>query len=337
MVVVLRIYLDQNKWIDLARAASGHRTGERFVEALRSARTALSAENVSFPLDLYRYWETTKRQDDRSRNDVIDLMLELARQDTMALAQQILPSEVDAALKRRFGRPETPRLADVFGNGLRHIIRAGEHWPIINLETSSGEPITLPDRQRAAIQRAFDQAFEEALFRSAHRRDQTSGSSDHRTFDERYVDYENAIAANLKDRRLSGEMLEFAVRASDLGDIRSVVTESLVGIGETWDSFIALLGAEGVVEFMDDLPTRYVTNVMRSAKLRQDEQPWEANDFNDILALPVAAVYCDVVITERQWAHRLKMGKVEERFGTVVLSNTTELLTVLATTTEDRR
>lgn len=38
---------------------------------------------------------------------------------------------------------------------------------------------------------------------------------------------------------------------------------------------------------------------MRSAKRRQAEQKWEPNDFIDVLALPVAAVYCDVVITER--------------------------------------
>ncbi|GAB2817929.1 hypothetical protein GCM10027022_04900 [Alpinimonas psychrophila] len=45
-----------------------------------------------------------------------------------------------------------------------------------------------------------------------------------------------------------------------------------------------------VVRFIDDLLTWYVTNVMRSAKLRQTQQKWEPNGFNDIVALPVAAV-----------------------------------------------
>jgi hypothetical protein len=63
------------------------------------------------------------------------------------------------------------------------------------------------------------------------------------------------------------------------------------------EGFVAGALPGQLVTFIDDLPTRYVINVMRSAKLRQNEQKWERNDFNDIADLPVAAVYCDVVLT----------------------------------------
>ena len=67
-----------------------------------------------------------------------------------------------------------------------------------------------------------------------------------------------------------------------------------------------------------------------SAKLRQSEQKWELNDFNDIVALPVAAVYCDVVVTEKQWVHRLRQGKVGQRYDTTLLSDTAMLADLLA-------
>ncbi|GAA2964647.1 hypothetical protein [Microbacterium schleiferi] len=124
-------------------------------------------------------------------------------------------------------------------------------------------------------------------------------------------------------------MIDVAVRASDLGDIRPAVMEALEGVGLTWEGLIESLGPAGVVAFMDDLPTRYVTNVMRSAKLRQNQQKWELNDLNDILALPVAAVYCDVVVTEKQWAHRLTVGKIGTRYGTKVLRSVADLASIL--------
>jgi len=47
---MLRVYLDQNKWVDLARAATGHRDGVRFVDALAMCRASAAAGAASFPL-----------------------------------------------------------------------------------------------------------------------------------------------------------------------------------------------------------------------------------------------------------------------------------------------
>lgn|GEM_PF-5612017 len=44
---MLRVYLDQNKWIDLARAATGNPKGERFRDALDMCRAASAAKEAS--------------------------------------------------------------------------------------------------------------------------------------------------------------------------------------------------------------------------------------------------------------------------------------------------
>jgi len=120
-VCVLRIYLDQNKWVDLALAATGKPRGERFTDALAICRAGVASGTVSFPLDMYRYWETGKRRNDRSRNDVADVMRELSGQHTMAVPFGVLDQELDLALQRRFDRTEHPRQQQVFGVGMRHI------------------------------------------------------------------------------------------------------------------------------------------------------------------------------------------------------------------------
>lgn len=98
---MLRIYLDQSKSVHLARAATGHPRGGQFTDALAFARAGVTAGTVSFPLDMYRYWETSKRRDDHSRDDVVDTMLEVSNRHTMAL-----PFSTEGAGVRHWDAPD---------------------------------------------------------------------------------------------------------------------------------------------------------------------------------------------------------------------------------------
>ncbi|WP_230671686.1 hypothetical protein [Rathayibacter sp. Leaf248] len=325
---MLRIYLDQNKWVDLARAATGHRLGVRFSEALSEAREAVASGRASFPLDMYRYVETGRRRDDRSRNDVADVMAELSHQDTIARAHEVLPAEIDAALQRRFNHPTPPRQSTVFGRGLSHITAGAFSPPEFDLNWLLEDSASAPPSAAAFAKHTFERLYESRILR-ARLDDNDAAERAERELGQRYVDYEDSIRADLRQQGLSGDMLELAVHASDLRDIRPAVVDALARIDLAWDDLPATYSPSELMSFMDDLPTRYVTNVMRSSKLRQDEQRWEPNDFNDLLALPVAAVYCDVLLTEKQWIHRLRQGKVDERFSTVLLSNTSDLVEIL--------
>lgn len=327
---VLRVYLDQNKWIDLARAATGHPLGARFVDALVAARAAVAAEEASFPLDLYRYQETGKRRDDRSRRALADLMCDLSRQHTMARSHDLLPAEIDWALKRRFGRPVDSRRHPVFGEGLTHM--TGGHVRLTAFDASR-----LPDEipfgspeGLAELKRIYNGLVERELLRVGPDKMREVGfDPEDSSFAQRFVDFENSIGDAIREQGLSGGLLEVAVCASDLGGIQTAVTEALARIDITWNDFIDRSTPADLISFMDDLPTRYVTNVMRAAKLRQTQQRWEPNDFNDIVALPVAAVYCDVVVTEKQWVHRLRHGRVDRRYDTTLLSDTAQLVEIL--------
>lgn len=327
---MLRVYLDQNKWIDLARAATSHRLGESFVNTLALARIGVASRLVSFPLDLYRYWETSKRSDDQSRNDVVDVMRELSQQHTIAPSKHILYEELDIALQRRFGRPEHVRRRQVFGVGIKHITDNRIHWPKRDFGTLLDDGRSQPKGLRARLSHSHDQFIEEHLLRAGPQTINSAGV-DHAASDhgQRFVDYENAIAAAVALHGLRGDAIDQAVRAADLGDIRPAVTEALGNIGLDFDEFVSSSNPIDLMNFMDDLPTRYVTNVMRSAKHRHSQQSWEPNDFIDVLALPIAAVYCDVVITEKQWVHRMRHGGVERRYNTILLTDTADLVDVL--------
>jgi hypothetical protein len=326
---MLRVYLDENKWVDLARAATRHRLGERFRDALAMCRAGVASGAVSFPLDMYRYWETGKRGNERSRNEVVDVMRELSQQHTMAVPSGVLDQEIDLALQRRYGRPEQPRRQQVFGVGMRHISLGRMEWPELNLSTLPDGGASLPAGLRVQLQDAVAEFIEEELQRAGPDTFRQVGfehaSSDHA---QRFVDFENAVAATIAQHNLTGDAIDQAVRGTDFGDIRPAVADALERIGMTYEQFMANITVGELMSFIDDLPTRYVTNVMRSAKHRQT-QTWEPNDFIDILALPVAAVYCDVVVTEKQWVHQMRQGKVDERYNTRLLNDVADLVDVL--------
>lgn len=327
---MLRIYLDQNKWVDLARAATGHHHGQRFTDALAMCRASVATGTLSFPLDMYRYWETSKRGNDRSRNDVVDVMRELSRQHTMAVPFGVLDQELDLALQRRFGRPEHPRMQQVFGVGIRHISEGRLDWPELDLGSLPDGGASVPPGLRAQFENAMTEVLEEELLRAGPDSFSAVGfshaASDH---GQRFVAFENGVAATIAQHGLTGDAIDQAVRGTDFGDIRPPLVDALARIGMTYDQFMENVTVREIMSFIDDLPTRYVTNVMRSAKHRQAQQKWEPNDFIDILALPVAAVYCDVVVTEKQWIHRLRQGKVDQRYNTILLDDVADLTAML--------
>lgn len=327
---MLHIYLDQNKWVDLARAATGHPLGERFADALAMARAAVAAGEVSFPLDMYRYWETGKRGNDRSRNDVVDVMRELSQQQTMALPFGLLDSEIDNALRRRFGRPTDPRRTQVFGIGMRHIAEGRLEWPGLDLSALPGGGASVPAGMRAQLSEMLGEVIEDGLLRAGPATFRGVGF-DHAFSDhgQRFVEFENLVAAEIAKHKLTGDAIDVAVRGTDFSDIRPALTEALGRIGMTYEDLLVGTGPADLMRLIDDLPTRYVTNVLRSAKHRQTQQKWEPNDFIDIVALPVAAVYCNVVVTEKQWVHHMRRRKVDLRYETTIISDVADLVDVL--------
>ena len=68
---------------------------------------------------------------------------------------------------------------------------------------------------------------------------------------------------------------------------------------------------------------------LRTAKHRNRDSAWTANDIFDVDALSVGAAYCDVVVTERHAAHLLRQAGVQKQLGSVVLTDLDELVTHL--------
>jgi hypothetical protein len=322
---VLRVYLDQNKWIELARAAHGHRLGAPVQDVLDVARAAVAAGAVSFPLDVARYYETWKRGNFSSRQRLVETMLELSKLHSIAPSRVLLAHEIDTALQERFGGPAVP-LPQVFGVGVNHACGGGLGAFHADL------PPDLAPGLAAQIEAAFQQALEVGLLTGPP--DLTNLSPElaqvmaQMSQDQQFASGATELTDRLRAMGYSkGMKLDLAIVGTELGDILEPLVRGLLKHRVDPVAFLSQ-SPEELMAFVRDLPTRSLTSALRRDK-HSAEQTWEPNDLNDLVYLPVAAVHCDVVVTERQWVHRLNKADVTGRFGTVVFSDLRRLRNLL--------
>lgn len=117
---VITIYLDQMKWIDLARVESGHPRGVQFVEHLAAFRRAVDSGAMRFPLSIAHYYETGKQRDPTRRTQLAATMMELSRSLRIAPPHTIVPWEAYRAVAEILELPLSIANIRLFGDGAAH-------------------------------------------------------------------------------------------------------------------------------------------------------------------------------------------------------------------------
>ena len=123
---MVTVYLDQAKWIDLARAAHRRPGGGPYEFALKVARESVSLGVARFPLSVAHYIETWRHSNPARRRRLAETMSELSKHVTIAYPPALCDNELDAFLYRQFQVPVQPRRYPVFGRGIAHSRARGE-------------------------------------------------------------------------------------------------------------------------------------------------------------------------------------------------------------------
>lgn len=318
------VYLDQNKWIDLARTVDSDADEKRFADVALLLRAGVDAGHVSLPLSSAHYMETQNRRDWRSRRQLGETMIAFSELHTIAPQDALLPTELDIALREMFGAPPTPRGARVFGVGASHAF----DMPI--------PPYRIPDELRNRVadpvgfERQANEHLEKHLLIGPSPQHEEAGIPDyeplsHLEVGERYADAKQ----NLREMRKAqgwnrGERSERVARAQALTDhlrpIEEAMSRAGLGIDELMDK-----GQQGMSEFVEKVPTVLASSELERHRHVASEKPWERQDLTDIGTLCVAIVHCDVIVTENVWTDAVRRSKLDERFGTVVISRLEDL------------
>ncbi len=110
------IFLDQNKWIDLARIHTGKDKTPARQALLEELKAAVADGKVVFPLTVAHILETSKRNDPESRARLSEMQTALSKGFVFRSRKARLLMEMRGALKQLFSEPE---------------IELPQHWAIV--------------------------------------------------------------------------------------------------------------------------------------------------------------------------------------------------------------
>lgn len=318
-----RVYLDQNKWIDLAAAEHGSKRGESYRDTHLLLRATVEAGDVSLPLSSAHYIETANRRDWDSRRKLALVMASFSHLHTIAPGSALIPGELDRAMQQAFGRPDTLLPMKPFGHGLAHAFDRGI------------EPYRVPPElasyvaDRWGVERGVNYMRELVMLTGLppEAEEKLPGFKplSHLPVAEQYArDKEELRQARQAAGWNKGEKAARVAAAEAFTDheeqLNAALERAQVSATALYD-----LGAEGMTAFLRTIPTIFTASELERLRHTASQKEWERQDLTDITALGVAAVHCDVVVTERFWVEAAKRARLGHTYNTVFLRRLEDL------------
>lgn len=325
---MLTVYLDQMKWIDLARAESGHALGAGIVDPLRVLKRAVADGRVRFPLSAAHYFETGKQRNPRRRKELAATMASLAGTLRIAPPHAIVPWEIRRALIEVLDLPISATPIELFGRGAAHALASPTLRYTAPTEYQGHQ---LPDSLRRDLERRVEPEYEEMILASVT----PEGVPDEMRFalndvknltDDRFVSGQNYVANEIS--KLGRGRLDDVMLATAFADIIDPLRAAARELAVSLDDDILDRGRMGTL--IDHMPSRWVEMMLRRQRQANPQKAWHGNDLNDVTALAIAVPYCDVVVTERSWSAMLNAAKVPQRFDTLVTPHLQDVIDLLA-------
>ncbi len=340
------VYLDQNHWINLARAAVHKPEGAEYRDVLHAFRQARASGRAVFPLSLTHFMETLKITNHRRRLDVAAVMEELSGFATLIARDIVMRLELEAVLDVVAGpRPQSYAPIPLVGHGApfaygktgRFRFRDGDR--------------DVTDEVRALGPEAFDQAFakaendlDRAILRGPaddgeERRLRTSGWNPEvaETIGEERAQEKKEQAARFDDKTLlpddptdwRRQRVRDVVRSRYvIFELMEMVQEGLqarsLEIEEVWSD------PDASRRFVDSMPSADTCVSLLTEYHRDPTFKWQKNHIFDIDALSVAVPYCDLIATDNQAVDALQRAHVPERVGSRVFGTLAGLVDALA-------
>jgi hypothetical protein len=320
---VKRVYLDQWVWIALARAFHNDAPAKEEAEVLALAQSAVSLRLASFPLSWFHYFENYMARDPSKRRRLTEVMEDVSKFHTIAPENILLPSELDAALFRRFGRPVDRRKQDVFGVGVAHAF---------------GEPDGVPPAsfRRHVLADELVRLWE--FFSLAGPQPEIVGANslEMESWKKPAVDFAEAqvrFAGQLDELEFGRDKRKDAVAAQELAQLLEEALRPAMARAGIPEEALFEGGQDALTAFLEDVPMRNVAFQLRLFRHSMPQKKWTRTDLADIGALAVAVPNCDAVATEAVWVDGLRRACLDEKYSTRLMRSLSELRTFLATLT----
>lgn len=319
------IYLDQNKWIELAQAIHGVRN-LHLLPIVDCVRALKSSGQALFPLSLAHYVETSKRRDAGQHGRLGQFMWEISDGRTLASPESVLRFEIDTALAGTFQRRLAVRPFTLVSKGLAHALaRPGVEFKLDDPDN------VMPESMRVELEQFADRVLANGVLTGT-----TPWGPAWRNRPDLSAPGKQFMESLAQLRRELGHASDAVRRQTVYAHVlRDIFVELLCALklhGISVDEFAALgleserAGTkryEGYMCFVDQLPSARVNAHLYMQWLRNPQLPVRESDLNDWYYVGAAVAHCDVVVTEKHLAHIVNTGHLEKKAA--VIADLTDL------------
>jgi hypothetical protein len=271
------VYLDQNKWIEVARIVNGIDTSPKAVAFLKELDIALSLGYL-FPLSAIHLLEFARIKDPARRSRLGKVMWKISQGRTFAPQREIVCREVEIAFAA-MGFDVEPRELHLIGRGIAHAFGEKIDDPILAaLEEQVDEAMLVGNAEIGA----------EPVHHAPH---------EHRA---RFSQHLNSM--NVRKRQFKKSSWDDWLYSLAVKDIMKPLFEVTTRHGIP-DSFMQLWDRKKLRQFVDLIPTRKLDIHLHRQVIKNNQYKSKFSDLEDWAGLGIAMCYCDLVICEGHFAN----------------------------------
>jgi hypothetical protein len=312
------VYLDQNKWIALARAAKHPDKKNEDRAALEFLVAERQADRILLPLTATNIYETHKINNPERRFDLAYCMTTLGEAYFFRGRHKRLEVEIIDALRRSYDLPLEKRDDEWFLS--RVFYEATAEWDDPRLGPIVSEKMY-------AFAKANPQGF---LFNFLMETPEETRTEAVRQFSQGV----DGVRQRVEERR-----------ARDVGEkesFRRNVQNAMLMINELDEiqAWIAKANIPGVAvrdvlekharRIMNETPTFFIERELALRLEKQHNRPLQENDFRDMQSFCAVIAYSDIAVAENQFSSLARQAGLDAKYGTTITTSFSKMIEHLA-------
>ncbi|HHE0501892.1 TPA: hypothetical protein ACN36P_001805 [Vibrio parahaemolyticus] len=279
------VYLDQNKWIQLAQIVHGKDKSPESMRVLDEIKASIECGYI-YPLSAIHYQEFSRISNVGRRKRLGQVMWDFSKNHTLASTEKIVVHEIEVALSKYFPAIKISEL-QLIGKGMAHAFGEERHEPILLSNYIDKSLLTGEDELGIEPIKYYDESFRKRF-------------------------QEHLTQLNIKKSELPKSRWDDWLYAIVLSDISNPMTKVLFE-NSIDPKELGELESSGLSALVKAMPSRNIDIHLHRQVLKNSNYNSKPSDLEDWAGLGIAASYCDVVVCEKHFADMLKRDKFETK------------------------
>jgi hypothetical protein len=319
----LYIYLDQNKWIDLARAYYDTDRGKRFRGILDRIQEGTSNQTIVCPLSSEHVFETSKTRNPAKRKRLAVVMSEISHGVTISPQSTIRRWEFAHALGKTFQKTY-PNIPSAFGIGIPFAL--GKEFIV---RDESGNRVLMPEKFHLEVNELLASSETMISFLVGNNNEATNLKALEQ-YNKSQAEFVRRVESFREKSKQHGKVTHRRSYIANLTiAIQDELIEALKLYDKTMDDFLDL-GRDGITSIYENCPTVDIEIALAVSRNEQWDKKVKANDSVDIAFLTIAIPCCDVIVTEKFWGTLARQKKLHQKYRTLLFGDLNELENILS-------